>query len=390
MGLWDRIRGIGKGGYRARAAEKLERLGELENAALAYVEAALPDEAARVILLRADAEPSLERRVSLFERAAGLAADPEIARKARARKARLAYDLVRAHGTLARSELFGAAQELEVAGEHELAAEAFKLLGDTDGEVRALTAAGAIEKLEERLKSDAATSKRDHDRAFATRRATDLDRGGERRAALRAAAEALAHGPDERLEDLSRAIRHRLVRGPTCGLVLDGEAAAVAFGERVTIGRGGATIVVASRSVSREHIVVRREGDVVVVEDLGTRNGTFLAGARLGAPLPVGEGVSLMLGADLPCRIEPKLGGVSIAVAGAVFVAPLGPLRHGGWSLDVETDEGEAYLVLESSADAPAFLGELLAARRIDLAAGDAVARARGGPVVLRVGATSS
>src|SRR5512139_4097431 len=160
MGLWDRIRGVGKGGYRARAAEKLESEGELENAALAYVEAALPDEAARVILLRADVEPSLERRVALFDRAAGLAADPELARKARARKARLSYDLVRAHGTLARSELFGAATELEAAGEHDLAAEAFKLLGDTEGEVRALTAAGASKKHEEGVRTAPLVSKR--------------------------------------------------------------------------------------------------------------------------------------------------------------------------------------------------------------------------------------
>ncbi len=388
MGLWDRIRGIGKGGFRERAAKKLEMAGELEDAVTAYIEAALPDEAARVILLRADAEPSLERRTVLFLRAAETAADPELARKARARKARLSYDLVKSHGALARSELLGAATELEAAGEHELAAEAYKMLGDTEGEVRALTAAGAIDKLEERLSTDAAQSKRDRDRAMATRRATDLDRGGERRAALRVTTQALSHGSDDRLEDLARVIRQRLLRGPTCDLIVDGEPLSLALGERVTIGRGGATIVVASRSVSREHVAIRRDGDRVVVEDLGTRNGTFIAGARIAAPVPIGDGLSLMLGTDLPCRVAPRAaGGVTVEVAGSTFVAPLGPLAQGGWVVDLEVEEGESFVVLRSSPDAPAYLGDLQAAQRIDLAVGDAVAESRGGKPIVRVGA---
>lgn len=386
MGLWDRIRGLGKDGYRARAAQKLESAGDLVEAARAYLEAALPDEAARVLLLRADAEPSLERRIALFERAATTASDAELARKARARKAKLAYDLVRSHGTLARSEVLRAAEDLEAAGEHELAAEAYRSLGDTEGEVRALTAAGAIDKLEERLRSDAAASKTEHDRTLAIRRATDLDRGGERRAALQALEAALAGGSDERLEDLVRVIRHRLVRGPTCQLGLDGEPVLVALGQRVTIGRGDATIVVASRSVSREHVAVHRDGGAVVVEDLGTRNGTFLAGARLAGPVPVGEGVSLMLGSDLPCKVEPKEdGNVMITVAGQRYLAPLGPLRVGGWSVDVEREDGERFVVLSSTTDAPAFVGDLIAAGRIDLAVGDAISRERGGPSVLTV-----
>ncbi|NUO54887.1 MAG: FHA domain-containing protein, partial [Polyangiaceae bacterium] len=340
------------------------------------------------ILLRADSEASLERRAVLFLRAAETAADPELARKARARKARLSYDLVKSHGALARSELLGAATELEATGEHELAAEAYKMLGDTEGEVRALTAAGAIDKLEERLSSDAVQSKKDRERAMATRRATDLDRGGERRAALRVTTEALALGPDDRLEDLARVIRQRLLRGPTCDLIVSGEPVSLALGERVTIGRGGATIVVASRSVSREHVVIRRDGDRVIVEDLGTRNGTFIAGARIAAPVPIGDGLSLMLGTDLPCRVAPRAeGGVTIEVAGGAFVAPLGPLLQGAWKVDLDVEEGESFVVLKSSPDAPAYLGDLQAAQRIDLAAGDAVAEERGGKVLVRVGA---
>ncbi len=387
MGLWDRIRGIGKDGYRARAARKLESAGDLAKAIGVYLEAALPDEAARVILLRADAEPSLEKRVALFEHAAATAVDPDLVKKARSRRARLSYDLVRSHGTLAKSELLRAAEELEAAGEHELAAEAYQKLGDAEGEVRALTAAGAIERLEERLRTDAATSKKAQDLALALRRATDLDRGGERRAALAVLARALAGGPDERLDDLVRVVRHRLIRGPTATFLFDGDPVSVALGDRVTLGRGDATIVVASRSVSREHVAIGRDREGrAQIEDLGTRNGTFLAGARLAAPVPIGDGVTVTLGADLPCVVTPRAeGGVEIEVAGERFVAPLGPLRCFGWTITREIDDGEAYVVLSSGPDAAAYLGDLVASGRIDLAAGDAIAVSRGGPAVLKV-----
>ncbi len=388
MGLWDRIRGVGKGGYRARAAHKLELAGELEAAARTYATAGLPDEAARLLLRRADAEPSFEKRMVLFERAAETAADEELARKARARGARLAYDLARSRGAAMRGEVLAAAEALEAAQEHELAAEAYKLLGDAEGEVRALTAAGAIDRLEERLTRAAAASKQEQAHGLALRRVADHDRSGERRKALEIAAEALAHGPDERLEDLVRVIRLRLVRGPTWEATLGDEAVTLAFGDRVTIGRGEATIVVASRSVSREHVAVRRDEEGrAVVEDLGTRNGTFLGGARLGAPVPVGQGVSLTLGPDLACRVSPHVdGGVVVDVAGVRYVAPLGPLLRAGWRITAERHDGEGFVVLESSASAPAYFGALLAGPRAELAAGDAVSRTRGGPPELRVG----
>ena len=50
------------------------------------------------------------------------------------------------------------------------------------------------------------------------------------------------------------------------------------------IGRapGFADWVLPHTDLSRQHAEVRREGGVVYVRDLGSTNGTFLAGARLG------------------------------------------------------------------------------------------------------------
>ena len=114
------------------------------------------------------------------------------------------------------------ALELEAAAEHLAAAEAYALAGDTEGEIRALTSAGAIDRLEERLTHDADSSKRSNDRTLALRRIQDLDRGAERRRALETALQlgTAAGEQDDRIADLVRDIRQRLVRGPLCELVV--------------------------------------------------------------------------------------------------------------------------------------------------------------------------
>ncbi len=67
--------------------------------------------------------------------------------------------------------------------------------------------------------------------------------------------------------------------------------------DEVTIGRGtGNTIAIADRSVSREHCVLKVEGDRIAVRDLESYNGTFVNGLRVreaslsdGDELTVGE-----------------------------------------------------------------------------------------------------
>ena len=53
-------------------------------------------------------------------------------------------------------------------------------------------------------------------------------------------------------------------------------------GVDVTFGRSrGATVHVESEKVSRMHARVRRTGDVIEVEDLGSRNGTRVNGDKI-------------------------------------------------------------------------------------------------------------
>jgi pSer/pThr/pTyr-binding forkhead associated (FHA) protein len=56
--------------------------------------------------------------------------------------------------------------------------------------------------------------------------------------------------------------------------------------ERLTIGRGAQNTIDTGEdpSVSRQHCEVRREGGVLVVQDLGSSAGTWVNGRRLAAP----------------------------------------------------------------------------------------------------------
>lgn len=380
-------RSWGGEGRLVKAARAKELAGDLAAAAELWGQANKPDEVARVLLLRADAEARLETRIALCAAAHGAAADPELKRKALARKALLSLDVLEDKGgAFLRSELSRVAKELEDAGELERAADVYAKAGDTESELRALTAAGAIERLEERLKSTEAVARHDRDQAATLRKIADLDRTAERRAALEVAAAWLAEQDDERVADSARAIRARLVRGPVVALDLGGTTTRFALGSEVTVGRGDATIVVASRAVSRRHVRIARTATGLIVEDLGTRNGTTLAGARLGGPIAVGVGVEVRLGGEIPCVVTPHAGsgGVAVEVAGERCVAPLGPLAVGPWTVE-HVAEPESFVVVRTPPGATRpVLGRYQLAAVIELSFGDELRMERDGPVALR------
>jgi hypothetical protein len=147
------------------------------------------------------------------------------------------------------------------------------------------------------------------------------------------------------------------------------------------VGRAGADLVVASPSVSREHLTVRRGPRGPEVLDAGSRNGTLLGGARIDVPVSVGEGIELALGGDVPLRVSPWRSGVRLEVAGQTLHAPLGPLEIGGWKLTLGEDR---WLELESTG-APALLGRLRVDQRIELCRGDELGESADGPLRLRV-----
>src|SRR5579864_8111278 len=64
-----------------------------------------------------------------------------------------------------------------------------------------------------------------------------------------------------------------------------------------TIGRSSMNdIALSDKSLSRRHVRFLREGDGFSVEDLGSRNGTFVNGEKLLAPRRLREGDRIALG----------------------------------------------------------------------------------------------
>jgi hypothetical protein len=386
MGLWDRIWGRHAESRRGRDARALERAGDLAGAVEAFLGAGMQDEAARVLLMRADAEGAMDKRLAFLAEAARVAADDGLAKAARRRKALLAFDLVKARGGSVPSELAAVGRDLEEVGEHEVAADAFALAGDREGEARALTAAGAIDRLEARLSEAQTEARHDRDLTLLLRKLDDLDRTGERRAALQLASEWLERHVDERVEGAARAIRARVLRGPLCELEVGGVQRRYALGDEITVGRADATIVVASRAISRRHLRVYRGASGPMVEDLGTRNGTTLAGARLSAALPVGQGLELSLGGEVPCKIAVEGVGVSIELAGEKALAPLGPLVVGPLEVALSGaggDEG-SFVVVTCRKEPRPYLGDYRLSPRLELALGDVVKASKDGEIILR------
>ncbi len=73
-------------------------------------------------------------------------------------------------------------------------------------------------------------------------------------------------------------------------------------GERVeldrelTVGREGCDVTVNDRQVSRRHVVLRPADEMLQVEDLGSKNGTFLNGDRITQPVSARDGDVIRLG----------------------------------------------------------------------------------------------
>jgi hypothetical protein len=385
MGVLEKLFGRG-----AAAAQKAEARGELARAAELWLEAQRPDEAARVMILRGDAEPDARARLQHYTQAAATApATHETRKRAVSKRSELVVSMAgpTALSAVARRDVQAAAQDLEEIGEALRAAEAYRLIGDAEGEARALAAAGEVDKLEELLAGQ-------HAREREARRQVDLVAdldvqlaSGRRREALSLAEELAAkRSRDATAGERAEAIRARRALGPIARVIVDGRALAIVLGDEVVIGRTEGTLLASSHAVSRRHLRVAREGGVATVADLETRNGTQLRGMNVVGTLPVGEGLDLKLGREVGVRLRPSAdleGAIEIDLAGKKYVAPLGPARLpvAGWTLERGPDE---WLELCAEGTA-AYAGEVALVARTSLLVGDKIARERGGDPVLEI-----
>ncbi len=385
MGVWERF-GTARVLARARAAELR---GDLAQATALFAQAGRPDEAARVMVLRGDGETDAAMRLRHYVQAASTAPAGSmtltLARRKRANWL-LATSTDRAMTATLRQDLLDAARELEDVGELEVAAEAYARAGDVESEARVLARAGDVDRLDAVLRAQQerdreALTKRDVHERFAM-----LVASGRRAEGARLARSAT----DDALREKGRALEARRVSGEVVRLSLRGVRLNVALGNEVTIGRV-ASLSVASAALSRQHVAIRREGSGALVRDLGSRNGTTLRGLALAGEVPVGEGIELQLGGQIPLVVRPSAelpGAFSIELAGGRTLAPLGPARLGigAWRLErTAPTANDGWVELVTDGEPSAFLEGLALGTRISLLAGDALSTERGGDPVVRV-----
>lgn len=90
----------------------------------------------------------------------------------------------------------------------------------------------------------------------------------------------------------------KVTSGPAAGQTLEVD-------HEVVIGREGADLTIADEEISRRHAMVRPVENGIVVEDLGSLNGTFVNGERISEAVTITLGSTLRVGAsDIEIELE--------------------------------------------------------------------------------------
>lgn len=88
------------------------------------------------------------------------------------------------------------------------------------------------------------------------------------------------------------------VGGPPWRVIWHGESIDVPAGESV-IGRDrGCAVQIDAESVSRHHARLRVDGAELSIEDLGSKNGTWVAGERILGAASLNDGINVRLGSE--------------------------------------------------------------------------------------------
>jgi len=88
------------------------------------------------------------------------------------------------------------------------------------------------------------------------------------------------------------------VGGPVWRLIWHGKSIEVPAGESV-IGRDhGCAVQIDADSVSRQHARLHVNGRELSIEDLGSKNGTWVAGERIRGAVALTDGISVRLGSE--------------------------------------------------------------------------------------------
>jgi DNA-binding winged helix-turn-helix (wHTH) protein len=90
--------------------------------------------------------------------------------------------------------------------------------------------------------------------------------------------------------------RPTAVDRPRCWVIWDSGQVHLDEGEHLLGRDRGVAVWLESPTVSRHHARIRIAGQIATIEDLGSKNGTYLRGERLTAPSDLADGDELRLG----------------------------------------------------------------------------------------------
>ncbi len=106
--------------------------------------------------------------------------------------------------------------------------------------------------------------------------------------------------------------------------------------EAVTVGRGEESdIQISKRQISRQHIRIFKQDDKFFIEDLESRNGTWLNGHQISAVQPLGDGDEIQLA--LVVRLQ-------FVASGATAPMPFTPPKVIGGRLRLERDSRRVFV----------------------------------------------
>jgi len=106
----------------------------------------------------------------------------------------------------------------------------------------------------------------------------------------------------------------RIISGPLAGERIE-------ITRVLTVGRADADVVIDDPDLSRRHLEIRTEGDVILVEDLGSTNGTLVDDVPIRTPTRVGDGTRLRFGTTV-AEVEGEAAGEQATRIGVDAINP--------------------------------------------------------------------
>jgi hypothetical protein len=362
-----------------------EAAGALEEAARAYAEAGRAQDVLRIRrLLAATTEDAAARLVHLR---AALA----LARTAQSPSddvAGIERDLARAllqSGADDPRALEEAAERFAAAGDHLGSADALLALGRISDARRALAEGRHFERLEEVDREEAERKEASHRLDAVLAEAKESHAFGRRAEALRALA-----GIEGASREEAAALAGRIASGRgngRIGLALGGIRPLTCTAELpLVFGRGeGSPLPLRDPGISRHHARLSHDPEGgFVLEDLESRNGTYVDGIPIGAPFPLSaETGRFALGEQ--CRLSWRVFGPDAVLltverglaAGARALALAGTIDlgiiEGGAPRGIRLFHARGWFILATDTEATLGARALPAAAEIELLAGDVI-----------------